>query len=311
MGLSNIALLLFKTASQGRIYSPRVSESAETTEYLIKHGENQPYSFLFWIIALEIAKSGLEVILRDLISSDNYNKKEKSQSDKIIPAYSTEKISVEKKDVNSILLKIIALYNCQELIKNQNGKLEKVQPIYHNLPARDCSAFIGRDKEIKQLLQLLSFESPTPRISIEGLGGVGKTTLVLDIAYSYLQSSKYSNSSFEAIVFTSAKTQHFTNRGILTRLRRERTLQDILRAIARTIKCPDTATTNFKETYEQVYSRLANMPTLLIIDNLDALEEEQEVLSFLYELPTTVKVIITSRETTPFNRICLQPLTLT
>ncbi|MEO0934319.1 MAG: RNA polymerase subunit sigma-24, partial [Cyanobacteria bacterium J06641_2] len=53
------------------------------------------------------------------------------------------------------------------------------------------------------------------------------------------------------------------------------------------------------------------MPTLLIIDNLDALEEEQEVLSFLYELPTTVKVIITSRETTPFNRICLQPLTLT
>ncbi|MEL6166045.1 MAG: hypothetical protein AAFR37_20650, partial [Cyanobacteria bacterium J06628_3] len=66
MGLSNIALLLFKTASQGRIYSPRVSESAETTEYLIKHVENQPYSFLFWIIALEIAKSGLEVILRDL-----------------------------------------------------------------------------------------------------------------------------------------------------------------------------------------------------------------------------------------------------
>ena len=319
MGLSKIALLLFKTTSQGQKYPPIASESGFTTEHLRKDGENKLCNLLFWIIALEITESNLQIVLHDLINLDNPNSEEKNQSVEIIPTYYTEKISVEKKDKNididSTLLKIIALYSYQELIKNQNigklDKLEKKRPIYHNLPARDCSAFIGRDAEIKQLLQLLSFEKPTPRISIEGLGGVGKTTLVLDIAYRYLQANKDSNSPFEAIVFTSAKTQHFTNKGILTRLWRERTLQDILRAIARTIKCPDTATTNFRDTYEQVYSRLADMPTLLIIDNLDALEEEQEVLSFLYELPTTVKVIITSRETTPFTRICLKPLTLT
>ncbi|MDY6897548.1 MAG: AAA family ATPase [Cyanobacteriota bacterium] len=317
MGLSNIALVLFKIASQGRKYSLIASESDCTTEYLGKDAENRLYKLLFWIIAVEIVKSDLQVVLHELISLDNHNSEEKNHSTKIIPAYYTEKISVEKKDKNidSILLKIIALYNYQELIKNQTtvklDRPEKLQPIYHNLPARDCSAFVGRDAEIEEILQLLTFESPTARISIEGLGGVGKTTLVLDIAYRYLQANKDSNSRFEAIVFTSAKTHHFTNKGILTRLWRERTLRDILRAIARTIKCPDTATTNFKETYEQVYSRLANMPTLLIIDNLDALEEEQQVLSFLYELPPTVKVIITSRETTPFTRICLKPLTLT
>lgn len=322
MSLSNIALLLFKIASQSRKYPPVASESVLITECLRKDAENQLCNFLFWIVAIEVAESDLQVILHDLISLENHNSEEENQSAKIIPAYYPEKISVDNQDTDSTLLnlfKIIALYNYQELIKNQNtsklDKLEKIQPIYHNLPARDCSAFIGREAEIEKLLQLLSFESPTPRISIEGLGGVGKTTLVLDIAYRYLQANKQanksSNSRFEAIVFTSAKTHHFTSKGILTRLWRERTLQDILRAIARTIKCPDTATTNFKETYEQVYSRLANMPTLLIIDNLDSLEEEQEVLSFLYELPTTVKVIITSREITPLTRICLKPLTLT
>jgi LuxR family glucitol operon transcriptional activator len=326
MGLSKIALLLLKVACQSRKYSGIASESGYSSEDLSFDVGKKIKNLLFWIIALKIAEPDLKVILRDLIDIHNCimplsssfaypDSQEQSQSARIIPVYYPEKISVEAKEQDkdnySRLQKLIALYNYQELIKNQNtDKFDKFKPIYQNLPARDCNAFVGRNAEIKQLQQLLDDEI-THSISIEGLGGVGKTTLVLDIAYRYLQASKDSDSPFEAIVFTSAKTQHFTSTGILPRLWRERTLQDILRAIARTIKCADTATTNFRETYEQVYNRLANMPTLLIIDNLDALEEEQKVLSFLYELPATVKVVITTRETTPFTRICLNPLTET
>ncbi|AFY55276.1 NB-ARC domain-containing protein [Rivularia sp. PCC 7116] len=301
MDLSKIALLLFKAVLQEAKNSHRASESG----YSI-------YNLLFWIIAEKIAESQLEAILHDLIDLANRDLEKENQSSNTIQQYYAEKISVEKKDIHSTLQNLITIYNYQELIKNQNtAKLDKFKSIYHNLPARDCNGFVGRSTEIKELLELLSFESLTPRISIEGLGGVGKTTLVLDIAYRYLQAGKNSHSPFEAIVFTSAKPQHFTNKDIFPQLLRQRTLQDILRAIARTIKCPDTVTTNFKETYEQVYSRLANMPTLLIVDNLDALEHEQEVINFLSELPATVKVIITSRETTPFTRICLHPLTQT
>jgi LuxR family glucitol operon transcriptional activator len=53
------------------------------------------------------------------------------------------------------------------------------------------------------------------------------------------------------------------------------------------------------------------MRTLLIIDNLDTLEEQKQVLSFLYELPPTVKALITSREKTPFNAVSLSSLTQT
>ena len=140
MGLSKIALLLFKTTSQGQKYPPIASESGFTTEHLKKDGENKSYNLLFWIIALEITESNLQIVLHDLINLDNPNSEEKNQSAEIIPTYYTEKISVEKKDKNididSTLLKIIALYSYQELIKNQNigklDKLEKKQPIYHN-----------------------------------------------------------------------------------------------------------------------------------------------------------------------------------
>ncbi|MEO1378508.1 MAG: ATP-binding protein, partial [Cyanobacteria bacterium J06635_10] len=206
----------------------------------------------------------------------------------------------------------IISYEYQKLTKNQNiPSTDTFKLIYHNLPTRDRNIFIGREIEIKSLQELLSFESLTPRISVEGLGGVGKTTFVLDVAYRYLQASRDSPSTFEAIVFTSAKPQHFTNKGIVPRLWRENTNIDILRTIARTIKCPTTTTTNFKEAYKQVAQPLANIRTLLIIDNLDTLEPSLEVLSFLYELPPTVKVVITSRDTTPFTRIRLNPLTQT
>ena len=302
MGLSKIALLLLKAVLQSCKYSRKDRKFGDTSEYLNPDAD-RIRNLLGWII--------VEQISHDLIDIDNCDRdrEDESQLD-TIPVYYAEQISVDKKDKDDTLQKIIALYNYQELIKNQNlATYNKFKSIYHNLPARDCSVFVGRNAEIESLQQLLSFENPTPRISLEGLGGVGKTTLVLEVAYRYLLEKKYSDYPFEAIVFTSAKPQHFTNKGILPRLFRERTLQDILRAIARTIKCPDTATTNFRETYEQVYKRLANMPTLLIIDNLDALEEETEVLRFLYELPATVKVVITSRETTPFTRIGLNPLT--
>ena len=106
----------------------------------------------------------------------------------------------------------------------------------------------------------------------------------------YLERQSESNvPCFELIVFTSAKSRFFTSRCTIPRLRREKTLVDIFTSIIRTVSFYDSRTASFEETYEQIYKCLANMRTLLIIDNLDTLEEQQQVLSFLYELPPPVK----------------------
>lgn len=186
--------------------------------------------------------------------------------------------------------------------------------IYQNLPVRDFSRFIGRDRELQQLLETLSFDCPAHCVTIEGIGGTGKTTLALAVAYHCLHSLRSSPSpfqpvpTFDAIVFTSAKQQRLTPLGVLPRLNPDRGLRDVFRAIARTLQCPDVLLGDFEAQLETVQERLRRQQTLLIVDNLEAVEDQQRVLSFLYDLPSAVKVMITSRQQTPFISIRLEPL---
>ena len=196
-----------------------------------------------------------------------------------------------------------------------------MQPrLRHNLPNRDCSKLVGREREINQLLDLFSWNNPTARISVQGLGGTGKTALILDVVYRYLQSSpkkllwedsRESLSHFEFIIFISGKSQYFTDCGILPRWRREKNLIDILQTITHVIGTGEIVTENLEEACQQIWQNLSNKKTLLIIDNFETIEDRRKVLSFLYELPSTVKAAIASRTKTPFRTVRLAALTQT
>src|SRR5919202_3053932 len=185
---------------------------------------------------------------------------------------------------------------------------------YHNLPVRYHTALIGRDTEMTWLLERLSRDRSTSHISIEGIGGAGKTSLVLETAYQCLQatcgtSTTPQTPTFDAIIFTSAKQQHLISNQILQRHKRERTLNDIFRAIFRTLECPGLFPADFEQQLECIQTRLQELHTLLIVDNLETLDDQEAVLSFLYELPPTVKVVITTRIRGAFGvRIYLEGL---
>jgi len=292
--LSNIEVLVLRGSWKGHKYNQIAAEGGYTDEYLKNDIGPKLWKRLSLALDKKVTKNNFKAILEQHV-------------------YQLEKGELLSKSISNNL-------SPNEKFINKNKFIETPQPIYHNLPSRDYTRLVGREVEARKLLELLSFEWTIPWVSIEGIGGAGKTTLALDIAYRCLKASndiylkrpsENNVPSFELIVFTSAKSQFFTPRGTLPRLRRERTLVDIFTSIIRTISFYDSRTASFEETYEQIYKCLANMRTLLIIDNLDTLEEQQQVLSFLYELPATVKALITSREKTPFNSISLSSLTKT
>jgi LuxR family glucitol operon transcriptional activator len=200
-----------------------------------------------------------------------------------------------------------------QLSSDQKLSSNPSKQVLHNLPAPTCTTFIGRTEELNRLLELLSPHHAAHLISVDGVGGVGKTTFVLEAAYQCLRASRNPEISqttapiFDVIIFTSAKEQRLTSVGLLNSLSPQRTLNDIFRQITRVIEEVWTVGASLIE-LELIQAALARYRTLLIVDNLETVTDQEEVLAFLYELPSTVKVVITTRKQIIFVPVRLTPM---
>ena len=171
--------------------------------------------------------------------------------------------------------------------------------IYHNLPQPDYGKFIGREAEISKIYKILE---PYPNsqhsiVTIDGIGGIGKTALALEIAIHYLLNyeSIEIEHRFEAVIWTSAKSTVLTAEEIAPRRQIMRTLNDIYNAISVTLQRDDiTQDISSSKKDELIRNALTRQRTLLIIDNLETVDDEA-VINFLRELPAPTKAIVTTR----------------
>jgi tetratricopeptide (TPR) repeat protein len=157
-------------------------------------------------------------------------------------------------------------------------------------PAIPCTLpprgeFIGREKEKARVWEALS--SRWPLTCIDGIGGIGKTALALEVTGECLRASKGEVPPngipiFDGFIWTTAKD-------------RELTLNDVLDAIARTLDYPGIAQQPLKEKQESVRKLLQTKPYLLIVDNFETVKDDA-VRDFLLRLPEPSKALITSRE---------------
>jgi len=186
------------------------------------------------------------------------------------------------------------------LQKAAGNSLTTLQPsIYQNIPQPDWGQFIGRIPESTKIKQLLR---PYPHsqhaiVTIRGIGGIGKSALALEIAHYYLRNcaTLQPEERFDAIIWASAKRLYLDAEGITERHRNvPRNLADIYSIIGITLQREDI---NWKDTdnrNEIVRHALTQQRTLLIVDNLEAVDDE-EVMMFLRELPAPTKAIVTTR----------------
>jgi len=174
---------------------------------------------------------------------------------------------------------------------------ERPRP-WHNLPQRSYAEFIGRHAERAQLTRLLL---PHPRsrhfvVTVDGIGGVGKSALALELAYGYREqhAALPEPERFAAIVWVSAKRTLLTAGGIQQRRQSFNTLDDLFRELATVLEQPALMQASPDERRSLVEHALTAQRTLLIVDNLETVDDE-ELLSFLRELPDPTKAIITTR----------------
>lgn len=122
-------------------------------------------------------------------------------------------------------------------------------------------------------MALLTPQYAANLISVDGIGGVGKTALVLEVAYRYLRAStgEAPNSNIptcDAIIFVSAKQRYLTPGGQLPSSEAERTLRDLSREVAQTLNRFEITQATPQEQPSKVRDALSRQRTLLIVDNL-------------------------------------------
>jgi hypothetical protein len=202
-------------------------------------------------------------------------------------------------DIRQALLQLTDTMVQHKLLPSSTAQALPAPPkVYHNLPHPDYGTFVGREEELARVHHILR---PYPHsqhalVTIDGIGGIGKSALALEVAHHYLHNYDRlpSEERFEAIIWTSAKSQVLTADGIAPRQEITRTLDDIHTTIALTLEREDITRARSKEQAKLVAKALTRQRTLLIVDNLDTVDDER-VNAFLRELPAPTKAIVTTR----------------
>jgi tetratricopeptide (TPR) repeat protein len=177
-----------------------------------------------------------------------------------------------------------------ESITGTSKEIEKSN-LLASLPRRPY--FVGREDEIKAILQSLQPNSRTFIVGIEGIGGVGKSTLAIEVSYRCVE-----NDLFESVIWISAKESILTLHGIEPIMPEAKTLSDILITIGTSLGNPTIGNLSIQDQIKRAYNLLSRHSTLLVLDNFESLSrnEQRDIVDFLRRSPVTLKVVITSRE---------------
>ncbi|WP_406029131.1 NB-ARC domain-containing protein [Nocardioides sp. NBC_00850] len=175
--------------------------------------------------------------------------------------------------------------------------------IQNNLPPADFdeTGFLGRRKQRADVTKALL--GPWPVVSILGDGGMGKTSLALQVAYDLLDREDV---PFDVIVWTTAKNATLTTAEIV---RVEGAIQDSLGLFSGAAS-ELAGELSGRDPIAEVLEYLETFRVLLILDNLETVLDDN-VSEFLRGLPFGSRVLITSRiGVGTENPIKLQPLSV-
>jgi LuxR family glucitol operon transcriptional activator len=200
--------------------------------------------------------------------------------------------------VKQALLQLADVVGQRKLLPGAEQASKETVRIYHNLPNPEYGEFVGREAELQKIHEILK---PYPfsqhaLVTIDGIGGIGKSSLALEAAHYYLRNCEQlaPEERFGAIIWASAKRTILTTEGIKTRHQSFNRLQEIYSLIAAALQREDITRARTEEQAEIVRLALTRQRTLLVIDNLETVDDEA-VLMFLRELPAPTKAIVTTR----------------
>jgi len=160
-----------------------------------------------------------------------------------------------------------------------------------NIPDERYYPLPGRERELDQLLATLQDSDGPPVVVIEGLGGLGKTALAVELARRALR-----RGMFEGVVGDSAKQEVFAGGEIVQVRDATLDLDSLLDAIARQLGRWEISTLKEEEKRATLAHLLRQHRYLVLVDNLETVENANTLVAHLRGFLDGSRAIVTSRK---------------
>ena len=184
------------------------------------------------------------------------------------------------------LVKIIKWEEMQVLQK------DKAVLIGRNLPEPEFQELIGNRKLRDEVKTLLTTPHGPAMISLEGLGGIGKTSLGRAVAGELAEES-----AFEGIAWVSARHEMLNVSGELQNIANpNRTSDEIVARLAEQLFQDQLAGLPTKEKITRMIPFFRSSSHLVVIDNLETVLDVQLLIPLLQPLTGNTRFLLTSRQ---------------
>ena len=151
------------------------------------------------------------------------------------------------------------------------------------LPKPGYRTFLGREKKIETIKEVLSDTQRETIIGVDGFGGIGKTALVQEIIKSY------SNIGFDKVIWKTASTTDNSEQ-------EQMSFETVLDAITIQLNRPDLFKLKRKEREIKTRELLHEQQVLIVLDNMETSAEPQnEIIQKLLPILGSSKALLTSR----------------
>ncbi len=164
--------------------------------------------------------------------------------------------------------------------------LYDVDEPYFRLLTPHCERFVGRQHQLNKVRDAL-FKSRHPIIALDGVGGVGKSAIAIEIVRNLYEAQKYM-----FIVSQSAKSKVW-HEHMATRKAGFSGLTEFLHGIADVFALPKEK--ELESLKASVIEAMSGLEGLLLVDNIEDISDSGVFNFLVYDVPDPVKVLVTSR----------------